>query len=47
MNEYNGIIGENSEVKLISPVFSLYFHCSINVFSTEGQSGSPDRKLEK
>jgi len=37
----------NPEVRLISSMFSLYFHYSIYVFNTEEISGSPDRKLLK
>lgn len=47
MKEFKGIIEGNSEVRLISSMFSLYFHYSIYVFNTEGISGSPDRKLLK
>lgn len=35
------------ESRLISSIFSLYFHCGIYVFDTERLSGSSNRKLLK
>lgn len=37
----------NSEIKLVSSMFSLYFHCSIYVFNTEGLRGALTEELLK
>lgn len=47
MKEFKGVMEGNSEARLISSMFLLYFHYSIHVFNTEGLSGSSDRKLLK
>lgn len=47
MKQFKGIMEGILESRLISSIFSLYFHYGIYVFNTEGLSGSSDRKLLK
>lgn len=47
MKKFKGIMEGNSEIKLVSSMFSLYSHWSIYVFNTEGLSGALTEELLK